>query len=106
VKPHPQVEKLLEAAGRSPLPPYHTVPAFVARRIYRDTRAAVAPKSRVESVATSDMQEVSVPSCAVALHRGAGLPHWQALHVRASTSEANSVSASGYSLGHVASPSL
>jgi len=44
VKPHPQVVKLLEAAGRSPLPPYHTVPAFVARRIYRDTRGALAPK--------------------------------------------------------------
>jgi acetyl esterase len=48
VKPHPQVAKLLEAASRSPLPPYHTVPAFVARRIYRDTRAAVAPKQRPE----------------------------------------------------------
>jgi acetyl esterase len=44
MKPHPQVEKLLEAAGRSPLPLYHTVPAFVARRIYRDTRGALAPK--------------------------------------------------------------
>jgi acetyl esterase len=42
--PHPQVQKLLEAAGRSPLPPYHTVPAFVARRIYRDTRAALQPR--------------------------------------------------------------
>jgi acetyl esterase/lipase len=30
--------------ARSPLPPYHTVPAFVARRIYRDTRAALSPK--------------------------------------------------------------
>jgi len=48
VKPHPQVEKLLEAVSRSPLPLYHTVPAFVARRIYRDTRAAVAPKQRPE----------------------------------------------------------
>ena len=42
--PHPQVEKLLEAVRRSPLPPYHTVPAFAARRIYRDTRGALAPK--------------------------------------------------------------
>src|SRR5678809_1235807 len=48
IRDSPQVEKLLEAAGRSPLPPYHTVPAFVARRIYRDTRAAVAPKQRPE----------------------------------------------------------
>jgi acetyl esterase len=42
--PHPQVLKVLEAAGRSPLPPYHVVPPFVARRLYRDTRGAVAPK--------------------------------------------------------------
>ena len=42
--PHPQVKALLERVARSPLPPYHTVPAFVARRIYRDTRAALAPK--------------------------------------------------------------
>ena len=40
----PQVAALLERVARSPLPPYHTVPAFVARRIYRDTRAALAPK--------------------------------------------------------------
>src|SRR5688500_3787924 len=40
---HPQVAALLERVARSPLPPYHSVPAFVARRIYRDTRAALAP---------------------------------------------------------------
>lgn len=42
---HPQVAALLERVARSPLPPYHTVPAFVARRIYRDTRSALAPKA-------------------------------------------------------------
>jgi acetyl esterase len=41
---HPQVAALLERVARSPLPLYHTVPPFVARRIYRDTRAALAPK--------------------------------------------------------------
>jgi acetyl esterase len=41
---HPQVVALLERVARSPLPPYHAVPAFVARRIYRDTRAALSPK--------------------------------------------------------------
>ena len=41
---HPQVQALLERVARSPLPPHHTVPAFVARRIYRDTRAALSPK--------------------------------------------------------------
>src|SRR4051812_50130153 len=44
MSPHPQVQKLLEAASRSPLPLYHTVPPFVARRIYRDTRGALAPQ--------------------------------------------------------------
>ncbi|MGH8668961.1 MAG: alpha/beta hydrolase [Burkholderiales bacterium] len=39
----PQVAALLERVARSPLPPYHSVPAFVARRIYRDTRSALAP---------------------------------------------------------------
>ena len=42
---HPQVERLLERAAKSPLPPYYEVPAHVARRIYRDTRAALAPKA-------------------------------------------------------------
>jgi acetyl esterase len=39
------VQQLLERVARSPLPPYHTVSPFVARRIYRDTRAALAPKA-------------------------------------------------------------
>jgi acetyl esterase len=42
---HPQVQTLLDRVARSPLPAYHTVSAFVARRIYRDTRAVLAPKS-------------------------------------------------------------
>jgi acetyl esterase len=40
---HPQVAALLERIARSPLPPYHTVPPFVARRVYRDTRAVLSP---------------------------------------------------------------
>lgn len=40
---HPQVAELLERAAQSPLPPYYEVPAHVARRIYRDTRAALSP---------------------------------------------------------------
>jgi acetyl esterase len=40
---HPQVAMLLERMARSPLPSFATVPPFVARRIYRDTRAAVSP---------------------------------------------------------------
>src|SRR5438128_8478859 len=42
---HPQVQVLLDRVARSPLPPYHTVSPFVARRIYRDTRAVLAPKA-------------------------------------------------------------
>ncbi|HEX2198278.1 MAG TPA: alpha/beta hydrolase [Burkholderiales bacterium] len=42
---HAQVAGLLERVARSPLPAYHTVPAFVARRIYRDTRSALSPKA-------------------------------------------------------------
>jgi acetyl esterase len=41
---HPQIAALLERVARSPLPAYHAVPAFVARRIYRDTRSVLAPK--------------------------------------------------------------
>ena len=42
---HPQVAALLVRAAKSPLPPYYEVPAHVARRIYRDTRAALSPKA-------------------------------------------------------------
>ncbi len=41
---HPQVAALLERAAQSPLPAYHTVTPFVARRIYRETRAVLAPQ--------------------------------------------------------------
>jgi acetyl esterase len=42
---HPQLAALLERVARSPLPPYHTVTPFVARRLYRDTRAALSPNA-------------------------------------------------------------
>jgi acetyl esterase len=45
VKPHPQVEALLQAAARSRLPTLDKVSPFVARRLYRERCAAVAPKS-------------------------------------------------------------
>ena len=48
---HPQVAALLERASRSPLPPYYEVPPAVARRLYRDSRAALTPDSpAVDSV--------------------------------------------------------
>jgi len=43
VSVHPQVQVVLERIARSPLPAYYTVPAHVARRIYRDMRGALAP---------------------------------------------------------------
>src|SRR5437763_2370015 len=42
---HPQVQAVLHRVARSPLPLYHTVAPFVARRIYRDTRAVLTPKA-------------------------------------------------------------
>ena len=48
---HPQVVALLERAAKSPLPPYYDVPPAVARRLYRDSRAALTPDPpAVESV--------------------------------------------------------
>lgn len=40
---HPQAAQLLERIARSALPLYHTLPAHVARRVYHDTRAVLAP---------------------------------------------------------------
>ncbi len=42
---HPQVVQLLERAAKSPLPLLYEVPAHIARRVYRDTRAALSPKA-------------------------------------------------------------
>jgi acetyl esterase len=42
---HPQVAALLERAAKSPLPQLYEVPAHIARRLYRDTRAALSPKA-------------------------------------------------------------
>ena len=48
---HPQVAAVLERASKSPLPPYYEVPPAVARRLYRDSRAALTPDSpAVDSV--------------------------------------------------------
>ena len=41
---HPQIQTILDRVARSPLPPYHTVSAHIARRIYRDTRSVLAPR--------------------------------------------------------------
>jgi len=48
---HPQVAQLLERAAKSPLPPYYETPPAVARRLYRESRAALTPEPpAVESV--------------------------------------------------------
>ena len=48
MKPHPQVQALLEAAARSPLPTLDKVPAFAARRLYAERCKTVAPKKLPE----------------------------------------------------------
>ena len=48
MKPHPQVQALLDAAKRSPLPTLDKVPAFVARRLYRERCMTVMPKNPPE----------------------------------------------------------
>jgi len=51
VQLHPQVAQLLERARKSPLPPYYETPPAVARRLYRESRAALTPEPpAVESV--------------------------------------------------------
>ncbi|MGQ0511897.1 MAG: alpha/beta hydrolase [Betaproteobacteria bacterium] len=48
---HPQLAQLLERAKMSPLPPYYETPPAVARRLYRESRAALTPDPpAVESV--------------------------------------------------------
>ena len=49
---HPQVVQLLERAAKSPLPQLYEVPPHVARRLYRDTRAALSPKAPEVASAT------------------------------------------------------
>ena len=46
--PHPQVQALLEAAARSPFPTLDKLPAFAARRLYRERCRTVAPKKLPE----------------------------------------------------------
>jgi acetyl esterase len=49
VKPHPQVQLLLDAAARSPLPTLDEVAPFVARRLYAERCKLVAPKKLPET---------------------------------------------------------
>jgi len=76
---HPQVAALLERAALSPLPPYYTVPPHVARRIYRDTRAAVSPAA--PAVAEAKLMVIPGPASPIALraYRPAGAQPQEAL---------------------------
>ena len=49
MKPHPQVQLLLDAAARSPLPALDQVAPFVARRLYAERCKTVAPKKVPET---------------------------------------------------------
>jgi acetyl esterase len=66
---HPQVAALLERAAQSPLPAYHTVTPFVARRIYSETRAVLSPKP--EPVAQARLLVAPGP-VAMRMYRPAG----------------------------------
>src|ERR1700730_4823777 len=57
---HPQVAALLDRASQSPLPPYYEVPPAVARRLYRDSRAALTP----DPPAVESVQLLLAPSAA------------------------------------------
>jgi acetyl esterase len=59
------VAALLERAAKSPLPAYYTVPPHVARRIYRDTRAAVSPAA--PAVAESKLMIFPGPASPIAV---------------------------------------
>ena len=66
---HPQVAALIERAAQSPLPAYHTVTPFVARRIYRETRAVLSPKPE----AVSQVRLLVAPGpVAIRMYRPAG----------------------------------
>ena len=68
----PQMQGVLEGAARSALPPYHTLGAPEARRLYKETRAALAP--RVPEVA--EVRDLAAGGPAgtipVRLYRGLG----------------------------------
>jgi acetyl esterase len=68
----PQMQAVLERAAKAALPPFHTLSAAEARRLYKETRAALAPA--VPAVAA--VRELAAPGPAgpvpLRLYRGAG----------------------------------
>ncbi|HEX6155364.1 MAG TPA: alpha/beta hydrolase [Burkholderiales bacterium] len=76
MKPHPQVEALLQAAARSPLPTYDQVSAFVARRLYADRCKTVRPKQVPETQARLLLTPGGVP---IRAYRPAGVAKTEVL---------------------------
>ena len=76
MKPHPQVEVLLQAAARSPLPTYDKVSAFVARRLYADRCKTVRPKQVPEAQARLLLTPGGVP---IRAYRPAGVAKTEVL---------------------------
>ena len=68
----PQMQQVLERIAKAALPPFYTVSAVEARRLYKDTRAALSPP--VPEVA--DVRDLAAPGPAggipVRLYRGLG----------------------------------
>jgi acetyl esterase len=77
--PHPQVVQLLERVARSALPPYHTVPAHVARRLYRETRAVLAPPAPEVGESRLLVAPAAGGALAVRAYRPAGVPREETL---------------------------
>lgn len=71
---HPQVVALLERVERSPLPLYHSVEPFVARRLYHDTRAVLAPPAPEVSEANLMIAPGPVGPMIMRAYRPAAVP--------------------------------
>ena len=76
MKPHPQVQALLEAAARSPLPTLDKLPAFAARRLYIERCRTVGPKKLAEAQTRMLLAPGDVP---VRSYRPAGVAKTDAL---------------------------
>ena len=76
MKPHPQVQALLEAAARSPLPTLDKLPAFAARRLYIERCRTVAPTKPPEVQTRMLLAPGDVP---VRSYRPAGVAKTDAL---------------------------
>jgi acetyl esterase len=69
---HPQIAAVLERTARSALPQHWAVPVHVARRIYRDTRSALAPHAPEVAEARLIVAQGAAQPLALRAYRPAG----------------------------------